>query len=352
MTARILIVDDEAINLTTLRQILAPEYALVFARSGGEALAMTAKHRPDLILLDIQMPDTDGYEVCRRLKADAATADIPVIFITSMSGVGDETAGFDVGAVDYILKPVSPPLVRARVRAHLSLVSAAQLEKSYHDAIFMLGVASEFKDTDTGTHIWRMAAYSSALAAACGHDAPWCRKIELAAPMHDIGKLGIPDVILHKPGKLDAAEWAVMQGHSDVGYKILMKSSAPILQLAATIARYHHEKWDGSGYPDGLAGEAIPEVARIVAVADVFDALSVKRPYKDAWPLDRVLETLSKDAGRHFDPRLIEHFIRILPEILVIKADWARRETSSEAGGEASGSHLLPEFPQSTPGRI
>lgn len=335
MPPRILIVDDEAINLATLRQILTPEYTLFFARSGSEALAMATKHSPDLILLDIQMPDVNGYEVCQQLKASLSTEAIPVIFITSLSEVGDEAAGFAAGAVDYILKPVSPPLVRARVRTHLSLVSTTQLEKSYHDAIHMLGIASEYKDTDTGVHIWRMAAYSSALAASCGHDATSCKRIELAAPMHDIGKLGIPDAILHKPGKLDASEWAIMQGHAALGYEILSKSAAPVMQLAATIAHRHHEKWDGSGYPDGLAGEEIPQIARIVAIADVFDALTMKRPYKEAWPMDRVIATLTQDTGRHFDPQLMDQFINILPQILSIKDDWAKTEEADRSSGSA-----------------
>lgn len=321
----LLIVDDEPANLGLLRQILSPDYALVFARSGTEALAAARKHRPALILLDIEMPDMDGYTACRQLKADPLLASIPVIFVTSLADIGDETAGFEAGAVDYIVKPVSPPIVRARVRTHLSLVSASQLDESYHDAIYMLGEASEFKDTDTGTHIWRMAAYSRALAEASGWDARACQQLELAAPMHDIGKLGIADAILHKPGPLDAAEWRMMQTHSNVGYRILSKSSAPLLQMAATIAHYHHEKWDGSGYPDQLAGAAIPEMARIVAVADVFDALCTVRPYKEVWPLDRVMETLQSSAGSHFEPRLIETFTRILPQILTIKDDWAMR---------------------------
>lgn len=322
MTGPILIVDDEPANLALLRQILSPEYTLVFARNGAEALTAAAKHRPALILLDIEMPDMDGYTACRRLKADPLTESIPVIFVTSLSETGDETAGFEAGAVDYLVKPVSPPVVRARVRTHLSLVSTKQLAQSYNDAIYMLGEASEFKDADTGTHIWRMAAYSSALAAAAGWDAQACLQLEFAAPMHDIGKLGIPDAILHKPAKLDAAEWAVMQTHSDVGYKILSKSSAPLLQMAATIARYHHEKWDGSGYPCALAGTGIPEMARIVAIADVFDALTTKRPYKEPWPLAQVMDTLQSSAGSHFEPRLVDLFVGILPQILAIQAEW------------------------------
>ena len=323
MSGPILIVDDEPANLALLRQILAPDHSLAFARNGYEALAAAAKHKPALILLDIQRPDMDGYTASRRLKADPLTESIPVIFVTGLAEVGDETAGFEAGAVDYIVKPVSPAIVRARVRTHLSLVSTAQLEKSYHEAIYMLGEASEFKDTDTGAHIWRMAGYSRALAAACGWEPTACRQLELAAPMHDIGKLSIPDAILHKPGKLDAAEWKVMQTHSAVGHKILSKSSnAPILQMAATVALCHHEKWDGSGYPNGLAGEAIPQMARIVAIADVFDALSMTRPYKEAWPLDRIMETLRDSAGTHFDPHLIECFTAILPQILTIKQEW------------------------------
>lgn len=322
MLPAILVVDDEPANLALLRQILSPDYTLVFARCGEEALAAAAKHHPALILLDIQMPDMDGYTVCRRLKGQAQTEHIPVIFVTDLAEIGDETAGFVAGGVDYIVKPVSPPIVRARVRTHLSLVSVRQLEKSYHDAIYMLGEASEFKDAETGAHIWRMAGYSCALAGACGWDAAACEQMKLAAPLHDIGKLGIPDAILNKPGRLDAGERIVMQAHTVIGYKILSESTGPILQMAASIALHHHEKWDGSGYPNGVAGEAIPEMARIVAIADVFDALSMTRSYKDGWPLDRVMSTLTESAGSHFDPRLVGHFTRILPEILAIRDRW------------------------------
>lgn len=325
MNRPLLIVDDEPANLAMLRQILSPEYTLVFARNGSEALAAVAKHHPALVLMDVEMPVMDGYSACRILKANPATESIPVVFVTSLSETGDETAGFDAGAVDYLVKPVSPPIVRARVRTHLSLVSAKQLAQSYDDAIYMLGEASEFKDTDTGTHIWRMAAYSSALAAAVGWDDKSCLQLEMAAPMHDIGKLGIPDAILHKPGKLDAQEWSVMQTHSEVGYKILSKSAAPLLHMAATIARHHHERWDGTGYPSALAGEDIPEMARIVAVADVFDALTTRRPYKEPWPLEKVMDTLQASAGSHFEPRLIEQFTRILPQILCIQEEWESR---------------------------
>lgn len=322
----ILIVDDEPQNLAALQQILSGEYRLVFAGDGTEALSAALKHRPALILLDIEMPDLDGYAVCRALKADERTAAIPVIFITSLFDVGDEAAGFAAGAVDYIVKPISPPTVSARVRAHLSLVQASLLERSYRDAIYMLGEAGHINDADTGVHIWRMAAYAGALAGACGWPADACKLLELAAPMHDTGKIGIPDKILRKQGPLDAAEWEIMKTHAQIGHDLLSKSNAPAFVMAAEIALRHHEKFDGSGYPGGLAGESIPESARIVALADVFDALSMKRPYKEAWPLDRVMETFEKGSGAHFDPRLVDAFVSILPQILNIKNEWDERE--------------------------
>ena len=237
MHGPILVVDDEPANLATLRQILSPDHSLVFARSGAEALAAVGKHQPALVLLDVMMPDMDGFSVCRQIKADAASRDIPVIFVTSLAEVGDEAAGFAAGAVDYIVKPVSPSIVRARVRTHLSLVRAEQLQQSYFDAIHMMGDASRFKDTDTGAHIWRMARYSAAIARAAGCGEAMCAELELAAPMHDLGKLGVPDLILRKPGPLDDEEWVVMKSHCMMGYNILSTSRAPILQMAARIAR-------------------------------------------------------------------------------------------------------------------
>ncbi len=327
----ILIVDDEPQNLATLQQILSGEYSLVFARNGTDAFSNALKHSPSMILLDIEMPGMDGYAVCRALKADKRTEAIPVIFVTSLLDVGSEAAGFAAGAVDYIIKPVSPPIVLARVRTHLSLVRATALERSQRDAIYMLGEAGHYKDNDTGAHIWRMAAYASALAAACGWTADACQLIGLAAPMHDTGKIGIPDAILCKPGKLDADEWVIMRTHCRIGFGILSASEAPVFVMAAEIALRHHEKFDGSGYPDGLAGESIPESARIIALADVFDALSMKRPYKEAWPLDRIMANLREGSGKHFDPRMVDLFVLILPRILEIKAGWDARESGKES---------------------
>lgn len=324
----ILIVDDEPENLAALRQVLSAEHRLVFASNGTDAIAAARKHAPSLILLDIQMPDMFGYEVCTTLKNAPDTKDIPVIFVTSMSDVGNEAAGFAVGAVDYIVKPISPPIVRARVNTHLSLVRTTRLEQSYRDAIYMLGEAGHYNDSDTGVHIWRMAAYAAALAQASGWNDEDCQQIELAAPMHDTGKIGIPDVILRKPGKLDANEWEIMKTHTTIGYDILSKSAAPVFKMAAEIALRHHEKWDGSGYPDGLAGEAIPESARIVALADVFDALTMKRPYKEAWSVEQAMATLREGSGGHFEPRLVELFDSILSRIIEIRTTWDRREST------------------------
>ncbi|MFO1418100.1 MAG: response regulator [Methylotetracoccus sp.] len=331
-TGPVLCVDDEPANLALLRETLKDEYPLVFATSGVEGLRAVEKHRPSLILLDVQLPDIDGYSVCRRLKADQRTAEIPVIFVTVLSSEFDEQAGFDAGGVDYIPKPAVPAIVRARVRTHLSLVRASRLEESYRDAIYMLAVAGHYNDPGTGVHIWRMAAYSGVLAEALGWTAERCRLIELAASMHDTGKIGIPSAILSKQGPLDADEWAIMKTHSEIGHEILCRSQGAVFQLAAEIALYHHERWDGRGYPRGLAGEAIPEAARIVAIADVFDALSMDRPYKQRWPVERIVNALREGAGSHFDPDLIRVFLGSMDRILEIKQRWDRDGDGSVFG--------------------
>lgn len=325
----LLIVDDEPANLAIMHGILKGSHSLVLARSGLEALEVVKKSRPSLILLDIQMPDMDGYQVCKALKANPATEAIPVIFVTTLSELGNEEAGFEAGCVDYLIKPVFPGIVRARVRTHLSLVQTKQLEKTYMEAISMLGKAGHYNDSDTGVHIWRIAAYARELAEEVGWSKDRCHLLEHAAPMHDTGKIGIPDSVLRKPGKLNEEEWAVMRTHSRIGYEILSSSDAPVFQMAAEIALCHHEKWDGSGYPDGLAGEAIPESARIVALVDVFDALTMKRPYKEAWSVAQALEVLREGAGKHFDPALVRAFENCLPRLLEIKESWEQQESRS-----------------------
>lgn len=325
-TGPILIADDEPINLAAMRQVLSNSYPLVFASNGAQTVADAIKHRPALILLDIQMPDRDGYSVCRELKSDQRTSDIPVIFVTGLADAGHEAQGFAAGAVDYIVKPISAAVVRARVATHLALVKTTCLEQSYRDAILMLGEAGHYYDTDTGVHIWRMAAYSRALARSAGWSEADSDQLELAATMHDTGKIGIPSQILRKPGPLDASEWEVMRTHPQIGYDILSRSKAPVFKLAAEVSLRHHEKWDGSGYPGALKGTDIPQSARIVALADVFDALSMKRPYKEPWPLDRIMARLAADSGVHFDPELVLLFTDILPEILAIQSRWNKAD--------------------------
>jgi len=333
MLHTLLIVDDEPGNLAIMRDILADSYKLVFARDGKDTLAAVLKHRPAMVLLDIGLPDIDGYALCRRIKELDASGSVQVIFVTGYTDVQYETAGFDAGGVDYIVKPVSRPVVLARVRAHLSQVRATALEQSHRDAISMLAHAGHYNDTDTGAHIWRMAAYASALARAYGWDAERSAQLELSAPMHDTGKLGIPQAILRKPGPLEAHEWDVMKTHPRIGYDILAMSEAPVFRLAAEIALRHHEKWDGSGYPDGLKGEAIPESARIVALADVFDALSMQRPYKQPWAIEKIMAYVQAGAGAHFDPALVQVFFKILPELLAIQQRWeAQAKEASEIG--------------------
>ncbi|MEZ5509862.1 MAG: two-component system response regulator [Gammaproteobacteria bacterium] len=321
--ARILVVDDEPTNLKVLKQILQDDYRLLFAKSGDEAIALAGREQPDLILLDVMMPGTTGFETCRRLKTESDTARIPVIFVTALKDEVDETTGFAVGGVDYISKPVVPSVVQARVKNHLSLVKADELKQSRLEIIQRLGRAAEYKDNETGLHVVRMSHYSRVLALAYGFPEQLADDLLNAAPMHDIGKIGIPDHILLKPGKLTAEEYAVMQEHPRIGAEIIGDSDSGLLQLARSVALYHHEKWDGSGYPHRLQGDAIPIEARIVALADVFDALTSKRPYKQAWTVDAALTHIREQAGKHFDPALVSLLEQQLPAILAIKERWA-----------------------------
>ena len=320
---RLLLVDDEPTNLQVLRHVLQADYRLLFATDGARALQVAREQLPQLILLDIMMPGMDGYAVCRALKADPATAGIPVIFITALNDSQDETAGFDVGGVDYLTKPVSPPVVRARVRTHLSLVRMEELRETRLQIVQRLGRAAEYKDNETGMHVIRMSHFSQLLALAAGCSPAWAEDLLNAPPMHDVGKIGIPDAILRKPGKLDAQEWEVMRRHPAMGAEIIGQHPGGLLQMAHAIALQHHEKWDGSGYPHGLAGEAISLEARLVAIADVFDALTAERPYKKAWPVADAVAHIQAQAGQHFDPALVMLLEPLLPELLEIRARWA-----------------------------
>jgi putative two-component system response regulator len=319
----ILAVDDEASNLQLLRQILQDHYRLLFAKDGARALELANKEKPDLVLLDVMMPGMSGYEVCAALKANPLTAPIPVIFVTALSDTADELEGFEAGAVDYITKPVSPPVVRARVRTHLSLVRMEELKASRLAIVQRLGLAAEYKDNETGLHVIRMSHFSQILGLAAGMSEHEADDLLHAAPMHDVGKIGIPDRILQKAGPLDADEWKVMQSHAAIGAEIIGEHGDGMLALAREIALTHHEKYDGSGYPAGLAGDAIPLTGRIVAIADVFDALTSVRPYKRAWTEAEAIDHMVQQKGKHFDPALIDLFVAQLPAIRSVRERWA-----------------------------
>jgi putative two-component system response regulator len=352
----VLAVDDTPANLSLLANLLKDQYRVKIANHGQKGLDLALAAPPDLILLDIMMPELDGYEVCRRLKADPRTARIPVIFLTAKTEIADEELGFAVGAVDFIHKPISPPIVAARVHTHLQIKQwqdflqdqnawlqqevERRLSEVNHlqDASIQVMVSlAEFRDECTGNHIRRTQAYVRLLATRLADEGRHSRLltgnyIELlakSAPLHDIGKIAIPDHILLKPGKLSDEEFAVMKTHTARGYDMLKKAGEQMgergdfLSMAMEIAGYHHEKWDGSGYPHRLAGEAIPLSARLMAVADVYDALRTRRPYKEPMSHAAALDILRQGAGSHFDPELIEAFAAVEQEVLTIAEHWA-----------------------------
>ena len=332
---KILAVDDEAMNLKMIRHILKEEYDLVFAKNGREALIAAGKHSPDLILLDVMMPEMDGYDTCRILKNNPKTVNIPVIFVTALSEIKDEARGFDIGGVDYIIKPINARILKARIATHLALYDqnrtleaevmkrTSEIHTTRLKIIQRLGRAAEYKDNETGLHVVRMSNFSKVIALMAGIPENQSELILNAAPMHDIGKIGIPDNILRKPGPLDDEEWNIMRTHSRIGAEIIGQDDSELLKMAWRIAISHHEKWDGSGYPKRLASEDIPLEARIVAIADVFDALTSIRPYKDAWPVEKALNFMRDNSGKHFDPILLTVFLDSIPEILAIKKKWA-----------------------------
>lgn len=334
----ILVVDDTPDNIHVMGGILRADYEVKAALNGEKALSIAnSRPKPDMILLDIMMEGMDGYEVCRQLKADPATSDIPVIFVTAKGEEADEQYGFELGAVDYITKPVSPSIVQARVRTHLALYDqnrelmlkvgqrTEELNTTRMEIIRRLGRAAEYKDNETGLHVIRIGHFSRLLAQAYGGNDGWVEMLLNAAPMHDVGKIGIPDNILLKPGKLNAEEWEIMKKHTVFGAEIIGDHPSPLLQMSYRIALTHHEKWDGSGYPKGLAGEEIPLEGRIVAVADVFDALTTVRPYKRAWSVADAVKLINDTSGSHFDPALVELFNEALPGILEIKDQYAEQ---------------------------
>ena len=365
----VLIVDDTAENLTLMNGLLKDEYRTRIANSGERALKLAAGETPpDLVLLDIMMPGLDGYEVCRRLKADAKTRDIPVIFLTAKTEVQDEQMGFDVGCVDYITKPISPPIVMARVRTQLALKAAADFLKdknAYLESevakrtrevqvvqdvtIMAMASLAETRDNETGNHIRRTQNYVRALAKKLQSapkfapllDDAMVEMLYKSAPLHDIGKVGIPDAILLKPGKLTPEEFEIMKTHTTLGRDAiiaaekLIDAPSTFLRLAREIAHYHQEKWDGSGYPEKLAGEAIPLAARLMAVADVYDALISRRVYKPPFPRDKAVGIIRDGRDKHFDPDMVDAFVAIEEEFHTIAERFADSEEDVAAKARA-----------------
>ena len=345
----VLVVDDTPANLTLMAQVLNKHYRVQMAVSGAKALDIARRSPPDAILLDVMMPDLDGYEVCRRLKADPATHHVPVIFLTALTRPEDESAAFDAGGADFVTKPFNPVTLLARVRTQLALKQAQdrlrrrntelghEVEALRDTTLFVMIGLAEFRDSDTGNHIVRTQEYVRALATwlAGQADAPTelneraIDQLAKAAPLHDIGKVAIPDAILLKPGKLSPEEWAVMKTHASAGGDLLKRAldrlgddAGLLLIYGEQIARHHHEKWDGSGYPSGLVGEAIPLAARLMAVADVYDALISRRPYKAALPHATAMQFICEGAGSHFDPQVVAALAACEDQFQAIATQW------------------------------
>jgi len=342
-TATILVVDDNPENLTVLGELLSPEFRVLAANSGKRALDLISRGaRPDVMLLDIMMPEMSGFEVLERLRTDPAAPFIPIIFVTALGAAADEERGLASGAADYITKPFRPAVVLARVRTHVEIKRArdrladenihldAEVSRRMADtqhiqdvSIHALARLAEIRDNETGNHLRRTQEYVRTLADALKDhprfaavlDAATIALIAKSAPLHDIGKVGIPDSILLKPGKLTPAEWEIMRTHSALGAEAIehaeRDSDRPVafLKHAKEIARSHHEKWNGKGYPEGLAGDAIPLSARIMALADVFDALISRRVYKEPMSYAAARDIIINDRGSHFDPDIVDAFI-------------------------------------------
>jgi len=365
----LLAVDDQPENLFILQDLLGEQHIVHTAANGREALAFIhAGGKPDLILLDVMMPEINGFEVCRQLKAVPETRDIPVLFLSSLDNAADEAEGLTLGAADFIHKPFSPPVVLARVRNHLSLSFATQalreqngnlerlvaertrqillqsdeLVRHKQEVIAAQGATitafcslAEARDNETGNHIRRTQNYIKALAERLSAHPRFSHELNdetiqlifRSAPLHDVGKVAIPDAILLKPGKLTEEEWAVMKGHCEYGRDAIAQAESELGGAAGSFLRYareiaygHHEKWDGSGYPQGLSGEAIPISAKLMAVADVYDALISKRVYKPAYPHEQAVEMILAERGRHFDPDVVD----VLQDVAEIFRDIAQ----------------------------
>jgi putative two-component system response regulator len=351
----ILAVDDTPANLSLLANLLRDKYQVRVANNGPKALDLAFADPPDLILLDVMMPEMDGHEVIRRLKADPRTARVPVMFLTAKNSMEDEEFGLSLGAVDFIHKPISPPIVMARIKTQLQIKSwqdflqnqnawlkdevqrrLSDVSRLQESSILVMVSLAEFRDECTGNHIRRTQEYARILAEQLAQlpkyaeqlTVPQIELIAKSATLHDIGKIAIPDHILLKPGKLTPEEYEVMKTHAQRGHDMLrtagrhMGEQGDFLAMSMEIARSHHEKWDGSGYPDGLAGEQIPLAARLMAVADVFDALLTSRPYKAAMTREQAITIIEQGSGTHFDPQVVDAFMTITDELRKIASLW------------------------------
>ncbi len=351
-SARILIVDDETSNLKLLDRMLGGQgYTnLVLVQDPREVVAAYRQAPTDLVLLDINMPHLDGFAVLEQLQGLGDPLLPPIVVLTAQHGRDHLLRALNAGARDFITKPFDRNELLARVRNLLDVHRAhrlvhdqkgvletmvhertAELQDTRLQVVRRLGRAAEYRDNETGNHILRMSKVSTLLAGRAGWSAAECELMLHASPMHDIGKIGIPDAILLKPGRLTPYEFETMKTHATIGAALLDGDESDLLRLAREIALTHHEKWDGSGYPNGLHGQSIPLAGRIVALADVFDALTSIRPYKKAWPIDEAVQYLRDQAGRHFDPALVAHFLDCLPEILEICQRFAEPEKTRPA---------------------
>lgn len=349
--ASILVVDDEIANIKLLDKMLAMKgYSnVVCTQNPAEVLSLYQEHRSDLILLDIDMPEMDGFSVMSKLNSCVEENLPPILILTAQHAQTFRQRALDNGASDYVTKPFNANELLSRVRNLLEVQMAQKymrdqnkiLEKkvqlrtkAIHETrlqvVRRLGRAAEFRDNETGLHIIRMSKMSVIIAKATGMDEEQCDLLLNAAPMHDIGKIGIPDKILLKPGKFNPDEWEIMKTHAQIGAKILSGDESDLMRMAFDIAISHHEKWNGKGYPNKLRAESIPLVGRITAIADVFDALTSRRSYKEAWPIEKAITLIKNQSGLHFDPALVKLFLGNLPEIIEINEKYAEPESKDK----------------------
>ena len=344
--AKILIIDDDELSIRLLEEILhkAGFHNIKATMDSRLASKLYAEFRPELLLLDLKMPYLDGFQVMEQLKVYEQTSYLPILVISQEESAETKFRALQSGAKDFLNKPYDRFEVLIRIenlievrmlhnqvrRQNESLEERVRertkdLQETRLDVIRRLAHAAEYRDNETGSHIIRMSTYSVCLAQQVGFNESQRELLLMASPLHDIGKIAIPDYILLKPGKLDPDEWEIMKTHTTMGAELLSGSKSPFLQMAEIIALTHHEKWDGSGYPQGLKKENIPLIGRICGLCDVFDALTNKRPYKPAWSFQRAAEEIQQQNGKHFDPSLVESFVKILPEFKEIISQYKDR---------------------------